>query len=448
MNQTNKIHSFSQNAQKEPSKSLSSAKSGDKKQTDNSQKPDNRLPTRRFLVIIYNSFADPLFQNLMLAYIKTQSKSHPHYRFDLLTFEQEDYALSRELQAKTKIALQEDRIYWHPLRYHNGRFLLLKKMYDFMIAAKEVFLIRLQGKPSYIISFANVSAAIGIVLSKLFRTKHLIYSYEPHADFLVDFGIWKKSGIRYRIMSKLEHFAGMKSDVILTGTMAMKEELERRNSRAKIYRAPSGVDENIFRRSENARQEIRRNLNIEKRKVIIYVGKFGGIYYDREIIAFFKGLLDLDPDYFFLILSPSEHAVINNHFHFFGIDDSHFYITRAFSAEEVARWNSAADVGLNAIPPLPNQKFRSPVKVGEYLLCGLPYITCKGVSEDAEYATQYGVGAVVNELSEQSAIVAHEQLNVLFNVSASEMSQRCRKIGEEYRGKSNVDRILDEVLGE
>jgi len=447
-NKTNKFFSFGSNAAEPWFKSLFSFKKLDKKQINYSQKANIELPSKRFLVIIYNSFGDPLFQNLILAYIKTQSRSHPHYRFDILTFEQKDYALNSVDMEKTKIILQEDRIFWHPLRYHNGRFLLLKKLYDFGIAGKEVFLIRLKGKPAYIISFANVAAAIGIVLSKIFRTKHLIYSYEPHADFLVDFGIWKKHGLRYKIMSKLERYAGIKSDVILTGTDAMKQELERQHSRAKIYRAPSGVDENVFKRNEIARLEIRQNLKIENRKVIIYVGKFGGIYYDREIVEFFKGLLRIDPEYFFLILSPSDHQIIHNHFDSCGIENSNFHITRAYSAEEVARWNSTADVGLSAIPPLPHQQFRSPVKVGEYLLCGLPYITCKGVSEDAEYALQYGVGAVVEELSEKSAIVAHEQLNTLFKMGPSELSERCRKIGEEYRGKSNVDRILDKVLAE
>ena len=46
---------------------------------DSSKTENLHLKQKRFLVLVYNSFADPLFQNLILAYIKTQCERHPHY---------------------------------------------------------------------------------------------------------------------------------------------------------------------------------------------------------------------------------------------------------------------------------------------------------------------------------------------------------------------------------
>ncbi len=46
------------------------------------------------IVFVYNSYKDPLFQNLLLKYISTLSKKGS-YRFDLVTFEQDDYKLTK-----------------------------------------------------------------------------------------------------------------------------------------------------------------------------------------------------------------------------------------------------------------------------------------------------------------------------------------------------------------
>lgn len=406
------------------------------------------LKIKRILVLIYNSFGDPLFQNLMFQYIKTQSQRHPNYRFDLLTFEQKEYALSKENLRNTKIMLTGHRIYWHPLQYHSGRFLLLKKFFDFLLAAKEVLLIRLKAWPEMIFSFANAAAAIGIVLAKLFRTKHMVYSYEPHSAFLVDFGVWKKDSLKYKIMSRLEHLAGMQSNVILTGTDAMKTDLELMGSKASIYRAPSAVNDNIFYFNTVKRNEIRNKLNVQNRKVIIYVGKFGGIYYEKEIAEFLYHLYQINNNYFFVVLSPNVKEEVQTLLENSGLKKADFHIDRAHSAAEVAAWNSAADAGLNAIPPLPNQKYRSPVKVAEYLLCGLPYIVCEGVSEDDVYALKYHVGAVVSELSADTAQKAHEQLVLLFNEDQDELRKRCRKVGLDYRSKSKIDDLLEKIIAE
>lgn len=401
-----------------------------------------------FVVLIYNSFMDPLFQNLMYQYILTQSEKHPNYRFELLTFDMKKYALNTEDKRQKQAELSGKGIYWQPLPYHSGKFLLVKKLYDFLAALIKGIRIRFYSKPVMTLSFANNAAAITIILSKLLGTKHMVYGYEPHSQFMAEFGIWSKNGVRYKVLKQLEDLTDMTSDYIVTGTDHLKMELESRKTKSKVYRAPCSVDENIFNFYPSERDRIRQKHNWEDKKVLIYVGKFGGVYYDKEVPVFVKELKTLIPELFFLVLSPNDHKELRTMFQKAGLNESDYLISEAKSALEVAAWNSAADAAITAIPPLPSQRFRSPVKVGEYLMCGLPFITCKGISEDDIWAKKHNVGIVISEMSIAEAPHTAEELKVYWNEDSDQLRQRCRNAGIEYRSKKIVDEVFEEILTE
>lgn len=406
-----------------------------------------RQPTKSFLVLIYNSFRDPLFQNLMYRYLLRQSRENLNYRFDLITFEQRKYALTAEERRNTRIILASEGVNWHPLTYHSGAFMFAKKAWDFTNALLKVARIRLARRIDMVMAFANTSGAISLIVSRLLRTKLMVYSYEPHSEFLAEFGIWKRSGWRYKTLNNLERQLGEKADYVLTGTRHMVEELKP-VARGQVFRAPSSVDETVFTFSEEARQQLRRQYGIEQRRVMIYAGKFGGIYYDREITDFCAELLRQDPSWFFAFITPVDHAYVKALCDASGLPAGGYLINEARGSSEMVDWLSSSDIGLTAIPPYPNQRFRSPVKVGEYLMCGLPYITCRGVSEDDEWAEREQVGVVVPEISRETARSAAEAIEMLLATDRHVLRERCRKAGIAYRGRHVVDPLFDQILAE
>ncbi len=406
-----------------------------------------RLEVKNFLVLIYNSFKDPLFQNLVYQYIRYQSAHHSNYRFELLTFEQKKYALSAAEQTEKKAQLTGEGIFWHPLIYHSGRFMFLKKTIDFSAAFIQLARISLKRKPRMIISFANTSGAISWVLTRFIGSKLMVYSYEPHSEFLAEFGIWKRSGWRYKLLKILERKTAESADFILTGTKHMQQKLEP-ISTGKVFRAPSSVDETIFNFQPQERARLRSELGIEGRKVLIYAGKFGGIYYNEEVFAFCAELKRLDPSWFFVYLSPSDHADVRASMQGHALNAADFVLREAQTPEEVVAWLSAADVGLTAIPPYPSQKYRSPVKVGEYLLCGLPYITCEGVSEDDSIAKEHNVGVVIESLDQKEVQHTKDALDLYFQEDREALRKRCRDAGISYRGRQQVDDLFTEILAE
>ncbi len=412
--------------------------------------PDGYLyrEEKRFFVVIYNSLRDPLFTNLVYSYILRQSTERPEYSFDLVTFEQKKYALTPQAADDERVRLTGQRIFWHPLTYHSGNFMFIKKSIDFLSAFAKLIRISLRGRPRLIIAFANTSAAISYMLARFIRTKLLVYSYEPHSEFLVEFGEWRRNGWRYRLLSSLEERVGRNADYILTGTSHMKAQLLP-VAAGEVHRAPSSVDESVFFFRAKARDAKRAALQLStQQKVLVYAGKFGGIYYEEEIGAFCQAMREKDPSWFFLFLSPTPPAEVHAALQKGGLPTSAYHLDEAHGAEAVAEWLSAADAGLTAIPPYPNQKFRSPVKVGEYLMCGLPYITCRGVSEDDTWAEEYHVGVVVDQIHSPSGTRVVELLNKLLSEDRDLLRERCRTTGIAYRGRQQVDTLFDKILQE
>ncbi|PIB36611.1 hypothetical protein BFP72_14980 [Reichenbachiella sp. 5M10] len=394
------------------------------------------------LVFIYNSYKDPLFQNLILSYIKTLSQNGS-YRFDLITFEQPQYALSPSERRQEKESLKEWGIHWHPRQFQTGRFLLIKKAMNVLETFWSVLRIKIRHKSTYTFAFANVSAAIAILFSPLLRMKLVIYSYEPHSDFMVEMGHWKTSSIKYKILHKLEQWAGKYADHILTGTRHMVEKLQKEGTRATVHRAPTAVDPEIFRFDEAKRKQIRHELNIGSRHLFIYPGKLGGLYYEKELIDLFGSIYEEDSNSFFLIATDYDHKTIESWFQESNIPSDNYQVREFIPFTEMPAYLSASDMGIVAIPPTPSQKFRSPTKVAEYLLCGLPYVVCRGVSEDDNIAEEKQVGVCLDEFSSM-AITKHIQ--DIQEVILKHTRTQNREIGLAYRSKLRIDHILKDTF--
>lgn len=397
------------------------------------------------IVFIYNSFKDPLFQNLVFSYLKTLSASGP-YTFHLITHEQDRYAVSNSKKEEIHQQLLKYDIKWYPQQFHTGRFLILKKLYDLLVSLLVVANIRVRYRTKLIFAFANVSGAFSIILSKLLGMKFLIYSYEPHAEFQAELGLWKRNSLTYKVLSTLERYAGLYGEYVLTGTQYMVDDLKAAGAKGTVLRAPTSVDENRFIFDRTARERIRKELGIGDRPALLYLGKFGGLYYKEETAIFCKNLKDHIKSLYCLIVTPDDNNEVRRWFHEAGFVDNDFTVSGPFT--NVVPYISAADIGLNAIPPSPSQKYRSPTKIAEYLSCGIPYITCQGISEDDIIAQKHKVGAVVAQFDSTSAKQVYPAIEDLLNEDKTTQRQRCREVGIEYRDRANVDWVLAKIFSE
>lgn len=391
------------------------------------------------LVFIYNSFSDPLFKGNLFQHLLVESKKN-RFKFIILSFEQEDYQLSKAEEDRLKKELLTLNMLWYPLKWHSGRFILLKKLYDGMNALLMVLKLHLKFKPKVIISLGTLAGSFSFILKTIFSYKHYAYQHEPHSEFMLDFGIWKKSSFSYRILNYLERKTVHSAEIISTGTDLMVSRLKKEGVKGLIFKLPSCANDELFRIDINKRIEIRNKLGLsDANKAFIYVGKFGGIYYKDEIFEIISELNRLIDDFFIIILSPDDAGWIKKKL--IGKNIGQFHVDKV-PYERVYEYLNAADMGISAIPGYPSQKFRSPIKVGEYLLCGLPYLTNEGVSEDDIIAQNFNVGIVLNEFSKKEVIDKIDNIKLHLN----EKNLKLRQIGLNYRGLSKYQLTSGEIF--
>jgi hypothetical protein len=396
------------------------------------------------IIYIYNSFKDPLFQNLMYKYIQTLTDKG--LAFYLITFEQPEYAISEDEKSEIKDSLLKKGITWKPFKHSTGRFLLLKKFYDLFSVFFTLLRWRLFGRAKNIFAFANVSASHSVIYSKLMGLKLFIYSYEPHAAFQVELGLWDSNSLKYKILNYFEKLAAQSASLVFTGTKYGVELIHSIAPKTLAYRLPTSVNENeFFYHKKQANEWLNKN-GLTQKKVVLYLGNFGDLYYSPDkLITFYEGLYQIDNTYHFVVITSYSLPKIKNLIEASNIPSEAFYLDTKISYDDVKIIISASLVGMSIVPPLENQKYRSPTKVAEYLLCGLPFITCKGVSEDDLVAEEHHVGAVIDELSPQYAKHVDNQISNWLN-DREGIRKKCREIGISYRGKSNVDKAFNNLL--
>lgn len=399
-------------------------------------------------VIIYSfqSLDDPLMKGLMLEYIKkTDPKLNLH--FHLITHEQKHFSLNEDEKNKKKYRLfNENNISWHPVNYHSGKFILLKKIFDFL----KTLMICLQLKREYgiktILGFLPIAGGYSAIISKLFRLKLVVYCFEPHSEYLADFGTWKRSSVKYKLLNFFERFQVKNADYLIVPTSHTELLVKKIKTKGKLFVCPISVDTELMHRDETKREEIRKSLNVGDKKIIIYTGKFNGIYYPVSVLLSFFEKLNSDGNYFLFIISPDFEEV---KMEFEGkIKISTYGVIPPVPYEKLHHYISSADLGIVAVPPFPSQKYRTPVKTGIYLACGLPYLVNRGIAEDDMVAENENVGVVTENFEESDLTPVRLKIEKLLSENKGEMIARCRTIAEKTRDTKIASGILNEIFSD
>ena len=400
------------------------------------------------LVLTQNSFRDPLFHGPVVSCLKTLN-SAARYAFHVISYEQEQYRIPANEAAAFDAELGVHAIYRHPLTW--GRGSLLRKAWEllrgFWLAAR----LRVRHRTVAVFALANVAGAFAYLIGRALGMKVIVFTFEPHSEFMAECGVWSRRSLKYQLLRRMERRMGQRADYILTGTTHMVERLRAEGSRAHVLRVPSCVDEDVFDFRPDARETVRQRLKAAARPIFVYVGKFGDLYYKDEIAVLCAALRGLVPAAFFLVLTPNPLEEIRTLFRRHGIEEGDDLHLTYSTIETVPDWLSAADMGIVAVPPLPAQRFRSPIKVGEYLDCGLPYIVCRGVSEDDVWAERHGVGVVVEAFTAAAVSREADRIRGLLGEDKDSLRKRCREAGVAYRGKAIAvtafGHVFQEVCG-
>jgi len=230
-----------------------------------------------------------------------------------------------------------------------------------------------------------------------------------------DAGIWPENGYLYRGLKRVERYLLRVSDAFVLLTEKARDivfpgGLDTDKLGRPIEVIPCCVDFERFEAADNiSREALRAELDLTGRRVIVYVGSFGGWYLTDEMTEFLAAAHNQDAATFSMILTQSPAQLVTNRMRSLGIAQENFFVTRV-TPEEVPRYLKAADIAISFIKNCYSKQSSSPTKIAEYLASGLPVVCNAGVGDLDKLIAENQVGALITEFTSQAYLKALQEI--------------------------------------
>ncbi|MEP6705361.1 MAG: glycosyltransferase, partial [Acidobacteriota bacterium] len=358
-------------------------------------------------------------------------------RLSLLTFEPNPSTDENGIRRQ----MAEKGIEWHSLPYHK-RFSVIATAWDILRGTMFVRRFITKEKPDVLHGRVHVATLMGALARKLSRHKpKLVFDIRGFfPEEYTDAGVWPEGGWLYRSAKRVERWLLKESDgfVVLTEKARAilfpgSEETGCDSHGRPVEIIPCCVDLKRFgEANDETRTRMRATLGVDGRRVIAYVGSFGGWYMTDEMLDFFESARELDENSFAMILTQRDQDKIAANLEARGFTQKDFYLGST-TPSELPQFLSAADVALSFIKACYSKQSSSPTKIAEYLACGLPIVTNRGVGDVDTVIEGNAVGTIVHDFSGESYKEALILLQDLGDISA-----RCR---DTARAEFDLEKI-------
>ncbi|MBW2214806.1 MAG: glycosyltransferase [Deltaproteobacteria bacterium] len=179
------------------------------------------------------------------------------------------------------------------------------------------------------------------------------------------------------------------------------------------------------------RQVLRNELGL-KGTVFVYAGKPGGWYATEEMVAFVAAAREVFDPLTLLVLTGEDPAVFAELCERAEVP----FVSRAVPPNEMPAYLSSSDVGLCFLHPFPSKLSCSPIKLGEYLACGLPVVSTSGCGDYDHLIPTESLGIVVSSTEREAYPQAAKELECL--LADPDIRDRCRDAASRSVGLREV----------
>ncbi len=376
------------------------------------------------LYVCYLSLEDPLVQTQVVGYLRGLARAG--HRIHLLTFE--TGRLTPRRRRRWRRSLAAEGIAWHGLRYHK-RPSLPATVYDTLAGAVYASLLVRRHRLEALHARAHVPAAMGLMARRLAWPRHPALIFDIRglmAEEYVDAGRWVQDGVPFRLTKAVERAAIRRAAAIVVLTERVRRLLFDGRRGAPVTVIPCCADIDALGVEPGTRARTKARLGLGVGPVMVYLGKFGGWYLEREMAECFTVAREQLPGLHFLILTQSDPEAIRVQLQRLGVGPGEYTITSA-PHDQVGAYLSACDFAISFIEPSPSKMASSPTKIGEYLAAGLPILSTAGVG-DLDSLLTPEVAAVIHE----HAPFAYRQglAQVARLIADPRTAKRCRSLAD------------------
>jgi glycosyltransferase involved in cell wall biosynthesis len=355
---------------------------------------------KKVLYISYDGLTDPLGQSQVLPYVSFLSKHG--YRFTILSFEKKD-RFNKERHIIEAIA-KDSNIDWVPLTF-TAKPPVLSKIYDRYRMWQTALKLYRTKKFDLVHCRSYIAAEMGLRLKKKFGVKMLFDMRGFWADEKLDNGQWNMQKPFYRRLyqhyKKKEKEFLLAADGIVSLTNAAKKYLldQPQYKHLSIEVIPCCADLGHFdfhKISGEAILDLRNSLGIDANsKVMIYLGSTGGWYMTKEMLLFFKTLIETYPSYVMLVLTKDDADKLRNEAADLGIPGNQLVITYS-DRKRLPLFMALANFSIFFIRNSFSKMASSPTKHAELMGMGIP-VVCNDIGDTGTIIRETKTGIVVNE---------------------------------------------------
>jgi glycosyltransferase involved in cell wall biosynthesis len=204
----------------------------------------------------------------------------------------------------------------------------------------------------------------------------------------VDFSGLSRSSSLYRFFKKEETKMLLQADRVITRSQkAIDIHLKTIHNKnpEKFSVVFNGRNTDFFKPNDSIKSQFRKELNINpNNKVFVYCGSLGPQYGWDEMMTIFQNYQQKHTDAIFLILTGNIEFAQQR----IPTDLSENIIVKKVAFEDVPKYLNTADVAFAIREPKYSMQGVAPIKLGEYLLMGIPTIASAGIGDSEELMNQ------------------------------------------------------------
>ncbi len=406
------------------------------------------------LYICYFGIREALVQTQVLPYLRELRKgkyADGDLKVSILTFEP---GLSGD-EASIRDELKEEGIDWTWLPYHK-RLSVIATAWDIFRGTLFIRRFISTERPEILHGRVHVPTLMAALARKLSRHKpKLLFDIRGFfPEEYTDAGVWPAGGWLYRSAKSVEKWLLRESDGFVVLTERAREILfpeSKAHGVDKLGRPveviPCCVDLKRFASADDeTRTAMRSKLGIEDRRVIAYVGSFGGWYLTDEMLDFFATAREHDKNSFAMVLTQRDRDQISDSLRARGFNENDFYVGTV-SPADLPQYLAAADTALSFIKACYSKQSSSPTKIAEYLTCGLPIVANRGVGDIDKLIEDNSVGALLKDFSPASYLEALTLVEGLNGIGAACRHLAAAEFDLESVGGERYRRIYQRLLG-